>query len=95
MKVTVTQDHIDNGVKHSTITCPIALATKDLLDSVVSVGATEIHTWDSVTDDMDTYSMPAEAKRFIVEFDDGHPVLPFEFEAIKVLEPVVKKVKSK
>lgn len=79
MKVSVTQDHIDRGLRHSAGFCPIALAMNEqhgpghLVATCESLFTNEdgVVAW---------LKMPSEADDFIGKFDTGEPVQPFEFE---------------
>ena len=66
MKIEVTQDDIDNGVRHSTEKCPIALAATRALGGPILVHA------DGSGDEID---------KFIIAFDKGEPVSPFVFDS--------------
>lgn len=82
MRVSVTQDHIDNGVKDDTGCCPIGLALKDcgIEDPEVQnsfVRWEEVHgTWRRLK----LPDLPAAARLFIERFDAGKPVAPFTFK---------------
>ncbi|QDK02061.1 hypothetical protein SEA_GIBBLES_104 [Gordonia phage Gibbles] len=79
MKVTVTQEHIDNGKPYEICNCPIALALKDKDFNHVEVST--IGMTASKDDELLYYTIPTVAKEFIKAFDDGQPVKPFTFEA--------------
>ena len=83
MKVTVTQDHIDNGEALNDMYCPIALAIKDQLPDAkwVSVGPMDAAVCLDVEKDPVSYILPDVAADFIMSFDCGCEVEPFEFEA--------------
>jgi len=77
VKVNVTQDHIDNGIDHICILCPIALAIKDLFpNNIVTVS-------NAVQIDFCKYALPLKALRFINQFDRGESVKPFSFKIKK------------
>lgn len=81
LKVNVTQEHIDKGVRYHSDICPIAWALRDALSvgcCGVVVRASEAtwfedgcrhHAW-----------LPCTAQQFVVEFDNGQDVSPFSFE---------------
>lgn len=69
MRIKVTQEHIDSGIRRSCESCPIALAT----------GASHVSYFDIVLNSK-MYETPVAARRFMGNFDLGRPVTPFEFE---------------
>ena len=78
MKIQVTQQHIDYGVRGSTTSDPVALAMKD---------AGLIKPWASPSylawrkDNKDYYvPLPEGVLGFMKEFDNGVEVEPFTFE---------------
>jgi hypothetical protein len=81
MKISVTQKHIDEGIRHDPCMCPIALAGSEAFKRTVIVGlnmllpsySIEAGAWDVLT-------LPAKAMKFMANFDDGLSVQPFEFE---------------
>jgi hypothetical protein len=75
MLIKVTEDHIENGRRHETCRCPIALAIKEATGcSNVSVGQ------QSATIGVYTHILPKEAGDFVRDFDHRKKVVPFEFE---------------
>ena len=81
MKVVVTQEHIDKGVKGEHADCPIALAVKALGYKNVSVDAESIDASDGVGGASFFGYLPDEAALFIGMFDNGEDeVAPFTFE---------------
>lgn len=78
MKISVTEEDIRTGVRRSCTTCPIANATRRVCgDKIVwantytiTIGLTEGKV----------FKTPGKAKEFILDFDNGNPVEPFEFE---------------
>ena len=75
MKISVTQQHIDRGVKGSATSDPIALA---LLDA----GWEKAYAGASTLKDKNRYAFttPPEVYRFMRDFDTGRRVEPFDFE---------------
>ena len=74
MKISVTQQHIDSGVRGSCTSDPIALALKDLGYERPWIGVHYIRL-----DKVDVH-MPSEVYEFLKRFDNGLPPLdPFEF----------------
>lgn len=88
MKISVTQKHIANGTPNSCGLCPIALAVMDATQAdSVSVG---LHNCCfQIGKLFQSYDMPETASRFIVDFDNGCKVSPFEFEATKRYECII------
>lgn len=88
MKVTVTQEHIDQGIIKSAHQCPIAQALKAKNKRSVIVGPDQfsflghnpLEPWLQV----DHYTLPKIAQKFIRQFDSGILVQPFEFTARKM-----------
>lgn len=78
MQVTITQEHINNGVKNSATSCPIALALKD-------TGWRRPYVWSIDCYDrgpepyMTKYLLSLKAQRFVENFDTGKPVQPATF----------------
>ena len=78
-RVSVTHEHIEKGLLKSCTLCPIALALRALGDQ-----------YSYVVGDRYLYNihqeivalLPEEARAFIVRFDAGDYVEPFEFEVI-------------
>lgn len=86
MKVTVTQDHINYGVRCSAKTCPIALAIMGMANvtfAVVAQGSVIVYYKDGVTK---YYRTPSIADEFIRNFDGFLDVKPFEFELVPQYE---------
>lgn len=74
IKIKVTQEHINNGIKCSGVRCPIALALNFAGDIFVD---------ECYIDDIDgnrRFNTPPEASAFVSKFDAGFAVEPFEFE---------------
>lgn len=78
MKVIVTQDHINNGMKNCTKLCPIALALREH-GVAPSVGASHAGLY---IDNGFWYRgrLPDAAQLFVARFDEGDKVEPFEFD---------------
>ena len=75
MKIKVTQDDIDNGERHRCYRCPIAHAMCRTLGASIAVTQEKYYR-----EEDDGKYLPTEAQRFILDFDAGRPVAPFEFE---------------
>lgn len=75
MKIKVTKEHIDKGVKGSWDCCPIALAIKEQLN----IESIEVNDELISTQERD-YRTPLSCVNFMEKFDEGDPVTPFEFE---------------
>ncbi len=79
MKIKVTKEDIANGKRNDFHSCPIALATKRKLnigDWRLSVGAVIYNRGNDKR-----WSLPKIARQFIINFDRGQKVKPFEFDA--------------
>jgi hypothetical protein len=81
LTVNVTAEDIRNGVREASRRCPIARAINRTLNVEDGVEVCEFHIQ---TDDDTMFSMPAEATRFVEDFDHGKPVEPFEFTARRI-----------
>ena len=77
MTVSVTEEDIAQGARRSCTTCPVAIA--------VARAYSEKIVWVNTCNITIGYEMgkvvatPLEVKRFVLEFDAGEPVFPFEF----------------
>lgn len=84
MRVKVTQDHIDRGVRREPCLCPIALALKDLGVDKPNVHFTFVRweEWgaDGIFERLCLPNLPAGARKFVKLFDEGESVKPFEFD---------------
>lgn len=75
IKVNVTQEHINRGIRFKPCLCPVALAIKSAMQQSVVVGI-----YEAVVGTTNVY-LPIEVTRFINEFDLDLPtnVQPFSF----------------
>lgn len=84
MKITVTQEDINNGKRADYQFCPIALAlnrafhTKSAEVNPSRAYVTRKKLW--LFESPALYFLPPEASNFVTTFDQGKPVAPFEFE---------------
>lgn len=76
MKIEVTQEDIDHGIKGDCDLCPIARAVHRHIPTA-RVGITVIRLNRMSFSCID---LPEEARNFIHLFDHGMKVIPFEFE---------------
>jgi hypothetical protein len=74
MRIKVTQEDIDCGHRGDSQRCPIAQGIRRLRNPQ------HVEVCDWIEIDNDNYEAPAEVIEFIVAFDEGKPVEPFEFE---------------
>jgi hypothetical protein len=74
MKITVTQQHIDQGLRGSCTGDPIALAMRDAGFSFVWVAP------DRIEGDALTFHIPEDVVEFMKCFDNERFVSPFTFE---------------
>ena len=90
MRIEVTQEDIDQGVRCDTDNCPVALAIgrqfKDCF--AVLVGDANAAVFRFYHDERSNmtrqtrsdFPLPQEAKTFVVDYDAGEEVAPFAFE---------------
>jgi len=74
-KFSVTQEHIDSGEPANASVCPIALAIREKLN----LNSVKVFPSSVRLDSHPSYPLPRSAQRFIVRFDQGYPVKPFNF----------------
>jgi hypothetical protein len=89
MKIKVTQHDIDRGLKGIMCGCPIALAAARTFNKPCGVSIflyVGFSRENPKKYSEERYSLPQEAANFISNFDNGHKVRPFEFDAIPYLE---------
>ena len=75
--LTVTEQHIKDGVPGCPSKCPIALSMLAAGYRDVYIGDTELHYW-SGTDMVRQLTLPMRS--FVSSFDQRSAVIPFEFE---------------
>lgn len=82
MIINVTQEDIENGIRHSCFSCPIALAVKRETGCNCSVESANFHLKARIfmMGSYEAYFPGKEAEDFINNFDGGKPVKPFSFE---------------
>ena len=81
MRIEVTQEHIDNGVRKDAGCCPVGLALKDAGVQDPDVQRS-FARWEEVSGEWRRTKLPelpAAAQLFIERFDAGEPVRPFTF----------------
>ena len=78
MKIQVTQQHIDNGVRGSTTSDPVALAMKSAGLEKPWVSPAYL-AWRKDNKDYSVLA-PESVLEFLKRFDNGLPSEPFEFE---------------
>ena len=79
LHVQVTSEHIKNGKKSTLISCPIALAVKQLGYKEVFVTPFGMACIDPSTDSTLRVELPEVARKFIRSFDADQDVTPIEF----------------
>jgi hypothetical protein len=79
MKIKVTQEHIDKGIRSDANKCPLALAICDE-GTKPTVGLAYVYLWHEGTHTGKNVRLPHEALMFRRAFDARRPVEPFEFE---------------
>jgi hypothetical protein len=78
LKIHVTQEDIDNGIRDDALKCPIARAIKRVVSSFLSVSGYDINFDDGFN--FLRIPPPEKVTDFIIAFDAGDPVEPFDFE---------------
>src|SRR5450631_988914 len=78
IKVTVTEDDIANGAANNRMKCPVALACarEDIDEPEFEIPGLNYYAGHRHM----TVKLPKAACDFATAFDDGKPVVPFEFE---------------
>lgn len=80
LKISVTERHIENGEKDSCFNCPIALAAREVFPAHSLPEVTLNFLWIKLEDRTERYfTLPEEAKEFVIGFDTGKEVKPFTF----------------
>ena len=79
MRITVTQDDIDRGVRLNADQCPVALAATRAFGCHMLLGYSG-KLWPIYEDVPMPIECPPEVRAFAEAFDWGLPVEPFEFE---------------
>lgn len=80
VKISVTQEDIQLGVKEDIHHCAVARAAQRVLGDTVTVGGSYIHLRQPCPGNC--ISMPQEVIDWISAFDHGKDVTPFEFEVV-------------
>ena len=81
MKISVTEQHVQNGRRADPHHDPVALALYDAGFGEVYVGTTEISVRKiPFTGNWTKVPVPHSVSDFMFDFDNGKPVEPFEFE---------------
>jgi hypothetical protein len=75
VKIQVTQEHINAGVRGSATSDPIALALKD-----AGWEKPYVNVFGLQNGQIKRYPLPAGMWEFMYNFDNEKPVKPFEFE---------------
>lgn len=79
MMISVTAEHITKGVAHKCEFCPVALALKDATGiewTVGLIGALSVNGGKCYEIEL----LPLKVRIFILDFDKGEHVDPFEFD---------------
>lgn len=83
-KIRVTEEHIANGIRSNTESCPVALAILDATGwnkGDVDVGGETIDRVEGMFPNWNFthYHCPKKVQKFVDRFDEGKPVRPFSF----------------
>lgn len=76
MKISVTKQHIDAGIKLDACSCPLALALSDAGFPKPVVDGEQVE----IAGEFGLFPLPEVAQQFVSDFDHGLPVAPFDFE---------------
>ncbi len=91
VRVRVTQEDIDEGVRGDCAGCPVARAllrtVPGILAAHVSTGHVDLEMY--VAPDFVDIPLPSIAVTAIAEFDAGYPMSPFDFDLPLPTEPEV------
>ena len=90
MQITVTQAHIDAGLRCDCDKCPLVLAFREKVGPC-SVGAGTLILF---RPSFRMLPLPDEALQFRRDFDEGRPVKPFSFKMTNLLKPDLTTFKS-
>lgn len=80
MIINVTQENIDNGERMQSELCPIALAIAKAFPDEVNIDA----DYGEVNISGKVYQMTNTCQIFMKSFDEGQPVIPFQFRLMRV-----------
>jgi len=78
--IKVTQADINEGLRGSCVSCPLARAAVRKLNSPVMIGDRLIVCWGGQRHKAEEFRLPPVAINFIDDFDHGRPVAPFKFQ---------------
>ena len=78
--VSVTDKHIENGVKENVLSCPIALAMGDMGFEKAEVDVDNV--WFMFQDVSYYGRLPDSARDFVTDFDGSDDVAPIEFDCL-------------
>jgi hypothetical protein len=85
LRIDVTQDHIERGVRDDGSACAVALAF--MAKGFTNVEVDHEHAWMGFGGSVrQEYMIPKEVGDFIRHFDEGEEVLPITFDAKLIYE---------
>ena len=88
MKLKITQEDIDNGIKTSASKCPVALAVERTIESedyyMIAVTGTRVKVYESMSRLKELYGLDEDGVDFILNFDKGKTVKPCEINLIEL-----------
>ena len=79
MKISVTQQYIDEGQRGSSTRDPIAFAMSDAGCLRPHAGVTHL-SWQDEKHNRYSVEVPRVVYEFMLDFDNGRPVRPFDFD---------------
>lgn len=87
VKISVTQKHIENGLRRCALRCALALAFESA-GFIVMVEPASVSIYNDAGDFLGDLALPFDAQCFLIAFDNGQPVEPFSFEMPDLRLPV-------
>lgn len=85
MKIQVTQEHINQGIKGARHSCPVARALADMVQKDTYLDVDE----ESICIGDDIHSTPKRTALKILDYDNGRGMVPFSF-SLKLPKSILK-----
>jgi hypothetical protein len=86
IRISVTPDHIDRGVRGLPVLCPVGLATMEVLGARWTVTCRRLYRWPVDGVPQPPIPLPSGVGKRIYDYDRGAAMTPFAFE-ITIPEP--------